>query len=119
MALKITITTAAGERLVEGKALLATPRSPMPGDTGGEGKGWPLTTILELGGVTKFQRLLLTDAGGTNLTLDKADFDPKKSVPFIKLNRQGQLRFRVYKKQGDTWQAAGDLRGLVSVQVVK
>jgi hypothetical protein len=119
MTLKITITTAAGERVLEGKALLATPRSPMPGDTGGEGKGWPLTTILELGGVTKFQRLLLTDAGGTNLTLDKADFDPKKSVPFIKLNRQGQLRFRVFKKQGDTWQAAGDLRGLVSVQVVK
>ncbi|MDB4953251.1 MAG: hypothetical protein JWO36_820 [Myxococcales bacterium] len=116
--LKISIKTAAGEKIVDGKMLLAVARQPMPGETG-EGRGWPLTAILELGGVTKFQRLLLTDSSGMNLTLDKADFDPKHSVPFIKLNRQGQLRFRVFKKQGDTWQPGGDLRGLVGVQVLK
>lgn len=116
--IKISIKTAKGETFVDGPKLLAIARSPMPGDTG-EGKGWPLTTILELGGIKKFDKLLLTDATGTNLNLEKADFDPKKSVPFIKLNRQGQLRFRVFKKQGDTWQASGDLRALTSIQVIK
>ena len=116
--IKISIKTAKGESFVEGKQLLAIPRRPMPGDNG-DGKGWPLATILELGGVKQFHTLLLTDAAGMNLTLEKADFDPKRSVPFIKLNRQGQLRFRVFKKQGETWQAGGDLRGLVAVQVVK
>jgi hypothetical protein len=117
-AIKISIKTAAGEKIVEGKTLLDVARQPMPGETG-EGKGWPLTKILELGGVTKFEKLLLTDSAGLNLTLEKTDFDSKTSIPFIKLNRQGQLRFRVFKKQGDTWQAGGDLRGLVGIQVLK
>jgi hypothetical protein len=60
---------------------------------------------------------VLTDTGGLNLTLEKADFDPKTSVPYVKLNRQGALRVQVFKKQGDTWQRAGDLRGLAEIEV--
>jgi hypothetical protein len=116
--MKITIKTAKGETIIEGSKLLAIARSPMPGESG-EGKGWPLTTILDLGGIKKFDKLLLTDAAGTNLSLEKADFDPKKSVPFVKLNRQGQLRFRVFKKQGNSWQPGGDLRELASIEVLK
>jgi len=116
--LKLTIKTAAGEQIVAGTKLLETPRQPLPGE-GNEPKGWPLSLILDHAGVNKYERLLLTGDRGTNLTLEQQDLDPKTSIPFIKLNRQGALRFRVYKKQGETWQAGPDLRGLVRVEVLK
>ena len=40
-------------------------------------------------------------------------------MPFVKLNRQGTLRFIVFKKSGDTWTRGGDLRELTRIQVVK
>ena len=70
-------------------------------------------------GVKQYERLVLTGENGTNLTLEKQDLDPKTSVPFIKLNRQGSLRFRVYEKKGDTWQPGKDLRGLLRVEILK
>jgi hypothetical protein len=117
--LKLTVKTARGEQVIEGKKLLAIPRQRQPGDEGGEPKGWPLTLILELAGVKSYQRLLLTDAAGLNLTLEKVDLDPKVAVPFIKLNRQGQLRFRVFKKQGQGWVPSGDLRDLQRIEILK
>jgi hypothetical protein len=54
-----------------------------------------------------------------NLTLEKEDLDPKLAVPFIKLNRQGSLRFRTYRKQGTGWSMGGDLRGLRKIQVLQ
>jgi hypothetical protein len=116
--LVLTIKTASGETKLKGDKLLAIKREPQPGETG-EGKGWTLATILDAAGVKTYERLRLTDAGGTNLTLEKADLDPKTAIPFIKLNRQGSLRFRVYKKQGDGWQASGDLRALAMVEILK
>jgi hypothetical protein len=116
--LELTIKTPAGEQIVKGAKLLETPRAPTPGETG-EGKGWPLSTILANAGVKSYERLLLTGENGTNLTLEKQDLDPKTSVPFVKLNRQGSLRFRVHKKQGDTWQLGQDLRGLTRIEVLK
>lgn len=65
------------------------------------------------------ERLRLTGENGTNLTLSKQDLDPKRAVPFVKLNRQGTLRFRVFKKQGDTWQPGRNLRGLIAVEVLQ
>jgi hypothetical protein len=115
--LKIAIKTPNGASTFEGAKLLALPRAAPPGET--DAKGWPLTALLDAAGVTKFERLLLTDASKANLTLDKADLDPKTSVPYVKLNRSGQLRFRIYKKQGDVWTQTGDLRGLVSIEVIK
>jgi len=117
MDLKITVTTPKGEHVIEGKQLLDIKREPMPGQTG-SGRGWPLTTVLEAGGVKQFKRLMLTDAAGMNLTLEKRDFTAT-SIPFVKLNRQGQLRFRVFKKQGTGWQSNGDLRGLTTIQVLE
>jgi hypothetical protein len=117
-ALELTIKTTAGEQVVKGDKLLETPREALPGETG-EGKGWPLSTILKNAGVKSYERLLLTGENGTNLTLEKQDLDPKTSVPFVKLNRQGSLRFRVFKKQGDTWQMGQDLRALTRVEVLK
>jgi hypothetical protein len=114
--LKLAIKTPKGEHVVDGKTLLAIPRETAPG---GEGQGWALTTILKAAEVTEFQSLILNDAAGLALNLDKSAFDPAKSIPFVKLNRQGTLRFRIYKKQGDGWTSSGDLRGLVAIEIVK
>ena len=65
----------------------------------------------------KYGKLVLIDAAGTSLTIAKTDFDDKTTIPFIKLNRQGSLRFRMLKKQGDGWQYAGDLRALSTIKV--
>ncbi len=116
--IKLTIKNKAGEKVIEGPKLLEMPREAPPGGEG-EGKGWKLSAVLASVGVTKYEKLLLTDAKGTNLTLEKQDVDEKIAVPFVKLNRQGTLRFRVYRKQGETWQPGSDLRALTSIEVVK
>ncbi len=115
--LKITIKTAKGESMLDGPKLLAVPREAMPGDT--DPKGWTLATVLKTAGVDKYERVVLTDASGLNLTLEKQDLDPATSIPFIKLNRQGSLRVKVFRKQGQTWQGTGDLRGLVRIEILK
>jgi len=117
MKIKVTIKTSKGESTLEGAKLLAVPREAEPG--GKDPKGWTLATLMKTAGVPHYEKLVLTDAAGLNLTLEKQDLDPARSVPYIKLNRQGSLRVKVYKKQGDSWQASGDLRGLVRVEVVK
>jgi hypothetical protein len=117
--LKIAIKTPAGESTLEGTKLLAIARQPMPGDDTNEPRGWTLTTILDAAGIKKFQKIMLSDVSGQALSLEPSDFDAKTSVPFVKLNRQGSLRVTVFKKQGEGWQRAGDLRGLVSIEVLK
>jgi len=113
---KLTLTIQAGEKTtaLTGTQLLALPREPMPGNA--DQKGWRLTKLLEAAGVAQFARLVLTDAAGTTLVLDREDVDDK-SVPFVKLNKQGALRLRVLKQAGDGWNPAGDLRALVRVDV--
>ena len=116
--IKLAIKTKDGDKVLEGPKLLAMPREAPPGGEG-EGKGWKLSVVLAQVGVTKYERLLLSDAKGTNLTLEKQDLDEKAAIPFVKLNRQGTLRFRVYRKQGETWQPGSDLRGLTSIEILK
>jgi hypothetical protein len=116
--LELTIKTKDGDKVIEGSKLIDMPREAPPGGAG-EGKGWKLSVILAQAGVTKYERLLLADTKGTNLTLETQDVDEKAAIPFVKLNRQGTLRFRVYRKQGDTWQPGSDLRGLASVEILK
>jgi hypothetical protein len=116
--LQITFKTPKGTHVIEGAKLLELPREKVPGT--GDGKGWPLATILELGGVKKFDKLALTDVNGTALNVDKSAFDPKTSMPFVKLNRQGKLRLRIYKKEGENWNpTGGDLRAFAGVEVLK
>jgi hypothetical protein len=110
--LVLTIKTPAGTTTLTGDKLLALPREPTPGNP--DQKGWRLTKVLEAAGVKTYEHLVLTDASGTNLTLDKKDLDDN-TVPFIKLNKQGALRFRVLKKTGDGWNPGGDLRALVAI----
>ena len=113
----LVIKTAKEEVPLPGTLLLEMPRQPPPGDNGG--MGWPLDAILQKAGVTKYEKLICTDSKGTNLTLEKQDLDPKIAMPFVKLNRQGSLRFIVFKKTGETWTRGGDLRELTRVLVVK
>ena len=115
--LKLSIKTPPGEQVMTGDKLLAIPREQMPGGSG-DAKGWRLVTLLEAEGVKTFEKLLLTDAGGLTLTIEKADLNDK-TVQFVKLNRQGSLRFRIYKQQGEGWTPAGDLKELVSIEVLK
>jgi hypothetical protein len=111
--LVIAIKTAAGPSALTGEQLLALPREGTPGSP--DQKGWRLTTLLDAAGVKTFAHLVLSDASGNNLKLDKAELSDT-SVPFIKLNKQGMLRLKVYKKAGDGWNAAGDLRGLNAIE---
>lgn len=110
--LVVTVTTPEGTKQLTGEQIMALPREPMPGQA--DQKGWPLTALLTAAGVKSYQRLVLRDSSGANLTLEKADVSDS-SVPFIKLNKQGALRFRVLKKAGDGWTPSGDLRGLVAI----
>ena len=115
--LKLLIKTPKGEQVLTGDKLLAIPRELMPGGSG-DAKGWKLLTLLDAGGVKTFEKLLLTDAAGLTLTIERKDVDDK-TVPFVKLNRNGLLRFRIYKQQGEGWTPAGDLKELVSIEVLK
>ena len=110
--LVVTVTTPEGATQLTGEQIMALPREPMPGQA--DQKGWPLTALLTAAGVKSYQRLVLRDSSGANLTLEKADVSDS-SVPFIKLNKQGALRFRVLKKAGDGWTPSGDLRGLIAI----
>ena len=111
--LVISVKTAAGASQLTGAQVLALPREPTPGSP--DQKGWRLAALLDAAGVKAFEHLVLRDAGGNNLTLDRADVSDT-SVPFLKLNKQGMLRLKVYKKAGDGWNAAGDLRGLTAIE---
>lgn len=101
-----------------GLEIIDLPREAPPnGDTATQ--GWKLQTFLAAAGITTWKKLLLTDAAGTTLTLTPAEMDPAKSVPYFKLNRQGQLRLRLYTKEGDGWVLGGNLRGLASIEVLE
>lgn len=116
--IRLSIHTPAGATVIDGTKLLKIPRENVPGTD--EPKGWTLQTILTAAGVTAFEKLVLSDARGTALNIDKTAFDPKTSIPYVKLNRQGQLRLRVFKKQGTNWNpTGGDLREFVAIEVVK
>jgi hypothetical protein len=111
--LVLTVKTPAGTTSLTGDKLLALPREAMPGNA--DQKGWRLTALLDAAGVKNYEHLVLSDASGTNLILDKKDLDAN-TIPFIKLNKQGSLRFRVLKKAGDGWNPSGDLRALVAIE---
>lgn len=116
----IEIETPSGKSKLTGAQIIALPREPMPGmeDT----HGWPLVKLLDAAGIKKFEQLVLTDAtGGSSIIVERKDLEAKtgKTVPFIKLNKQGALRVRVLKQAGTGWQAAGELRALGGIRVAK
>jgi hypothetical protein len=116
--LTLTVEARSGEQTLDRTKLLTMQREPAPGSDG-EGKGWKLSKVLALAGVKHYERVLLTDVKGTSVTLEKQDLDEKTAIPFVKLNRQGTLRFRVFRKHADGWTTGSDLRGLTRIEVLK
>ncbi len=114
--LVVEIETPAGKSKLTGEQILALPREPQPGAA--ETRGWRLAQLLEAAGIMKFERLVLSDAGGSSVIIEKKDLDAK-TVPFIKLNKSGALRLRVMKQVGTGWQTGGELRSLVAIKVAK
>src|SRR5262249_8955054 len=116
----IEIETPAGKSKLTGQQILALPRESMPGTE--DTHGWPLTKLLDAAGIKKFGQLVLTDAsGGSSIIVARKDLEAKtgKTVPFIKLNKQGAFRVRVLKQVGTGWQGAGELRSLGGIKVAK
>jgi len=116
MAIVVDIETPAGASKLTGAQILAIQREPMPGSE--DTHGWRLAKLLDAAGIKKFERLVLADASGSSLVLERKDLDAK-TVPFIKLNKQGALRVRVLKQVGTGWQTAGELRALAAIKVAK
>lgn len=118
-ALKITIKVGGKDQVFNGEQLAEVETTTAPvGDT--ETKGWTLPAVLEAAGVSaKAQqgKVVLYGDEGANLILEPGDLDPAKAVAFIKLNRQGKLRFRLFRKAGSTWDVAGELRGIASIEL--
>ncbi len=111
---ELTIKTKTATTSLKGDKLLNLPRDEAP--NGSKDQGWKLTTLLAAADVKTFDKLLLTDATGTNLSLDKTDVTAE-SVPFVKLNKQAKLKLRIWKKKGDGWTEAGNLRELKNIEV--
>lgn len=116
--LQIAITGVHGDSVFTGDKLAGLPVVKAPsGDT--ETPGWSLTDVLAAAGIVKPEVVHLTDGEGATLRLDAADFDPARVVLYLKLNRSGVIRFRVFRKVGDTWEVGGELRGITKIHVVK
>ena len=117
-ALTIAIKSAAGESVLTGDQLVGLPAITAPvGDM--ETPGWNLLDVLKVAGLDKARAVNLSDDEGSNLRLEGADFDPAATVLYIKLNRQGQIRFRRYGKKRGAWEMTGELRGISKIAVVK
>jgi hypothetical protein len=113
----VEIETPKGKSQLTGAQILALPREVMPDSK--ETRGWRLQQLLDAAGIKKYEQIVLLDASGTSLIIDRKDLDAKKSVPFIKLNKSGALRVRVLKPAGTGWQTGGELRALAEIQVAK
>lgn len=113
--LVLKIVTKDGEKQLTGPEILKLPREPQPGSE--DTKGWRVTQFLTAAGVTKFESITLHDVSGATVPLTKQELDPKSTNPFVKLNKSGVLRFRMFTKQGDGWSPGADLRGLVKIEV--
>jgi hypothetical protein len=114
--LKIEVEGPGGASTFTGDKMVGLPEVKAPaGDT--ETPGWSLTDVLGAAGIKDPKSVTLTDDEGASLKLEGEDFDPAKSVLYLKLNRSGVVRFRRFKKTGDVWDVAGELRGIKKIKV--
>lgn len=114
--LKIEVETPGGTSTFTGDKMVGLPEVKAPtGDT--ETPGWALVDVLAAAGLKDTTSLTLTDDEGVSLKLEGEDFDPAKTMLYLKLNRSGVIRFRRFKKTGDVWDIAGELRGIKRIKV--
>jgi hypothetical protein len=113
--LKIEIETAAGTSTFTGDKMVGLPEVKAPtGDT--ETPGWSLVDVLAVAGLKDVKAVTLTDDEGASLKVEGADFDPARAMLYLKLNRSGVIRFRLFRKTGDVWDVAGELRGIKKIK---
>lgn len=114
--LEIALETAAGKSTFTGDKMVGLPEIKAPsGDT--ETPGWSLTDVLAAAGIKDPKAVVLTDDANAALRIEGDAWNPATHVLYLKLNKSGQIRFRVFKKTGDLWEIAGELRGIKSIQV--
>lgn len=115
-ALKLEIETAAGKSTFTGDKMVGLPEAKAPtGDT--ETPGWNLVDVLGAAGIKDAKAVVLTDEENATLRIEGDDWDPAKAILYLKLNKSGQLRFRVFRKTGEVWEMAGELRGVQKIRV--
>jgi hypothetical protein len=113
--LKIEVEGPAGASTFTGDKMVGLPEIKAPaGDT--ETPGWALTDVLAAAGLKDVTSVTLTDDEGVSLKLEGEDFDPAKTILYLKLNRSGVIRFRSFKKTNDVWDVAGELRGIKRIK---
>lgn len=114
--LKIEVEGPAGTSTFTGDKMVGLPEIKAPaGDT--ETPGWALTDVLAAAGLKDVKAVTLTDDEGASLKIEGEDFDAAKTVLYLKLNRSGVIRFRRFKKSGEVWDVAGELRGIKKIKV--
>lgn len=117
-AVKIEVKSAAGDSVLTGDKLVGLPEAHAPaGDT--TTPGWSFVDVLGAAGLGGAKVVNVFDDNNATLRLEGDDFDPAKTIVFLKMNRNGEFRLRRFGKQGDAWTMTGELRGLRKISVVK
>jgi hypothetical protein len=116
--LKLTIKQKSGDVEVTGDDLGKIDRVVPPiGDT--ETQGWDVAAVLASRKLKPTAKVVITDESGTTVTMTAAQFDPKKDLAFMKVNKQGQIRFRLFEKNAaGAWDVAGELRGVTTIELL-
>ena len=116
--LKITFVTKQGRPCSTGDKLLAIPREDIPGTAVAPGLGAGHDPHRRRH--QDVQEALRQGLRWLALNLDRRRTISTSTIPFVKLNRQGALRVRIYKKAGTEWQpGGGDLRDLSGIGVLE
>lgn len=91
--------------------------APPTGDT--DTTGWDVAAILAARSIKVTGKVVLTDGEGAAVEIAAADLVPAKTLAFLKLNKQAQLRFRLFQKTAaGTWAVTGELRGVTQIEIV-
>jgi len=114
---KLTIKQKSGDIEITGDDLGKMTRVPPPtGDT--SNPGWDVAAVLAAKNIKPTGKVVLTDDSGATVSIAAADLDPKKSVAFMKVNKKGEIRFRLFEKNaGGAWDVAGELRGVTTIEL--
>ncbi len=117
-ALTLTIKQKSGDVTITGDELAKIAKvAPPIGDT--ETTGWDVATVLASRNLKPTAKVIITDDSGTSVTMTASQFDPKKDLAFMKLNKQGQVRFRLFEKNASgVWDVIGELRGVTTIELL-
>ncbi|MCE9574220.1 MAG: hypothetical protein K8W52_13820 [Deltaproteobacteria bacterium] len=114
----LNIKQPSGAHLLTGEELGKIAKvAPPTGDT--ETTGWDVASILAAQKIKPTGKVVVSDDTGAAVEIAAGDLVPAKSLAFLKLNKQSQLRFRLFQKtEGGTWAVTGELRGVTQIEIV-